>query len=207
VLAQGLPKVSRKSRWLYFSLVYAYVVVLYVLSNHQNWFEHHTLPLTGLDTGIPFLPWTGWAYIMVYFFPLFSATMMERPRDIRAAIVGFIFVTTLSFGIFLMYPTVYPRPALAAPVGFWETFLNGPLLLVRMVDTPANSFPSLHVAMAFLAAFFIRRQKKIFGTVSILTAILIALSTLTTKQHYVWDVVGGYALARITFAISELVLD
>ncbi|HVR03399.1 MAG TPA: hypothetical protein VMT47_14775, partial [Polyangia bacterium] len=41
----------------------------------------------------------------------------------------------------------------------------------------------------------LQRDRPVLGRVALVMATMLALSTLTTKQHFVADVVSGYALA------------
>jgi membrane-associated phospholipid phosphatase len=72
------------------------------------------------------------------------------------------------------------------------------------MDTPANCCPSLHVSTAFLTAFIfidssseggVRRERRGYLAIYLVWAFAIAVSTLTTKQHYLVDVVTGFVLA------------
>ena len=86
----------------------------------------------------------------------------------------------------------YPRPLVLPPFrGLSEAFMHW----VQTVDAPGNVFPSLHVAHTFAVAFVLRRDRPRLGTVTLVMAVLLALSTLTTKQHFVLDLVAGFAMA------------
>jgi membrane-associated phospholipid phosphatase len=188
------PKPSYKNRWFFYGLVYVYVIVLYLSTNHHLFLPPHFLRLTPIDKMMPFWPWTGWIYILVYFMPLAITWVIKEDRDVQLAVISFILMATACTMIFVFYPTTYPRPPMDAVVG-----RSLSLDLVRLLDTPNNCLPSQHVALAFLSAFFIQRYRRRWGNAAIVLAVAIAVSTLTTKQHYVWDVVTGYAFARLLF--------
>ncbi len=190
------PSPNLKNRWIFFVLTYIYVITLYIFTNHYTFRPTHFLPLTFIDLHTPFLPWTGWIYVLVYIFPLSVGFIVDRDDDVKLITLAFVAMSTVCTLVFFFYPTVYPRPALLDGSG-------SALALVRLLDTPANCLPSQHVALGFLAAFFIRHYRKLEGNLSILLAILIAISTLTTKQHYIWDVLTGYFLARIIFQVTN----
>jgi len=80
--------------------------------------------------------------------------------------------------------------------------------LTYQVDGSSNTFPSGHVAFAwimFLGAAHSEAAKRIQGlqALYLLWAIGISLSTLTLKQHYIVDVFSGIFLALISFYISR----
>lgn len=172
--------------------------ILYLSSNHIHVFEPTTLPITALDEAIPFVPHTVWIYVCEY-----GAIVLlyARARDVVNAnrfVYAFVALQVVSLCIFMLWPTTYPRtqfplsPDLDAPTHALLTFL-------RSIDTPANCCPSLHVASICLPAFFFRAEHR--RTLPILWAgtAAISLSTLTTKQHYVIDVVGGLVLAIVLY--------
>ena len=72
---------------------------------------------------------------------------------------------------------------------------------LRKIDTPLNCAPSLHVSSCFLASYlFLNEQRKKFPFF-FTWAILIAFSTLTTKQHYVFDIISGIGLSAVSYLI------
>jgi membrane-associated phospholipid phosphatase len=188
-----------KNKWLLFALTYLYVIAFYLLTNHYTFHSARYLPLSVIDLKTPFLPWTGFIYVIVYVFPLVIGFYIDREEDVKPIVLSFVAMATFCIIAFYFFPTVYPRPDLLNESSFSALALK----LVRQVDTPANCFPSQHVALAFLAAFFVRRFSRWEGNLAILLAVAISISTLTTKQHYVWDVIAGYMLARATFIISS----
>jgi membrane-associated phospholipid phosphatase len=192
--------VNLKNRWYFFIFTYIYVIGLYVLTNRLTLHSAHSLPLTMLDVKTPFLPWTAWIYVSVYIFPLSVGVMVDRDEEVLPIVLSFIGMATVCTLVFIFYPTSYPRPPLGGESG------DLALRLVRFLDTPANCMPSQHVALGFLSAFFVQRYHRTFGNWSLILGILIAVSTLTTKQHYVWDVVAGYFVARISFALVSIKL-
>jgi membrane-associated phospholipid phosphatase len=67
------------------------------------------------------------------------------------------------------------------------------------LDRPFNSWPSLHVAQTFLAAigmthWWVREGRKLRIMALWVLWTALALSTLTTKQHFLWDALTGFAL-------------
>lgn len=187
---------TRINRAAAYPLVYAYVLGGYMITNHTgSWNPAHLLPLTAIDRATPFLPWTGWIYVTVFPFPLLAIRFVREERDIRSLLAAFVAVATLCFGVFMCYPTVYPRPPLdgAGPPAW-------PLMMVRFLDHATNCWPSMHVTSAFLTAFYVRRSRPELGAFLIFWAAAISVSTLTTKQHYFWDVAAGTALAAAAYA-------
>ncbi len=68
---------------------------------------------------------------------------------------------------------------------------------------PANCFPSLHVALAAIAGCALWRRG--IRVVAVIWPALIAVSTLTTRQHVAWDVAGGLLLAGVVIVLTPKV--
>jgi membrane-associated phospholipid phosphatase len=56
-----------------------------------------------------------------------------------------------------------------------------------------------------MLSLLLLRDRPRLGRLALLMATMLALSTLTTKQHFIADVLGGYALAALgrAFALSS----
>jgi membrane-associated phospholipid phosphatase len=186
------------NRAVAYPLAYLFVLGGYILTERVAGLSPaHFLPLTAIDRAVPFMPWTGWIYATVFPFPLLAAALVQDDRGVRTVLASFIGVTTILFAVFLAYPTVYPRPD-------WSGggFLSLPLALIYRVDLPRNCLPSGHVTAAFLTAFSVRQVRPRLGAFLVFWAAVISVSTLTTKQHYVWDVVSGVLLSAAGYAAA-----
>lgn len=162
-----------------------------------SWSTPAYLPLTALDAMIPLLPWTLVVYLSDYVFILLVLLSLKQAEDFSAAFYRMIFGIVMSFAIFLIAPTLYPRPLLPQDPFWSEIFLY-----LHFLDEPTNCLPSLHVSITLIAAASLRSPSKPATLGAWIWALAICLSTLTTKQHYVWDVLGG---ALVTWAAFGLV--
>lgn len=174
---------------------------LYLLPNRMAGTDAVMLPLTAADRLVPFWPWTGWIYASVY---AFLAIAFVGMRDLAVAsrfLYACLFTQLAAAAVFVAFPTVYPRELFPLPygatasdaalVGFW-----------RGLDAPANCFPSLHVSTCVLClAAYGTGPLRRFRYVAAAAAALLIASTLTFKQHYVVDLVGGGALGLSSYWI------
>ena len=100
------------------------------------------------------------------------------------------------------FPTRYPRELFPIPEGT-DPLSAGMLQVVRFFDTPSSCLPSLHVAISFASALLVWRERKRIFWALLAWSLVIAASTLTTKQHYLIDVLSGALLAvLVTFAVD-----
>lgn len=174
--------------------------LLYLGSNHFHLFEPKFLPLWWIDQTVPFVPETVWIYVSEYiFFPVVYLTCRDVV-NLNKYFYSFLFLQVLSVVIFIVWPTTYPRELfpLTPSIDAITYFVFNSL---RTADTAANCCPSLHVSSVYLSSFiFLDEQKEKFSFFFVWGS-LIALSTLTTKQHYMIDVISGLLMAVGTYWI------
>ena len=157
------------------------------------------LPLTWVDRNTPFVAFTVWIY-MSYFMTFVLAFILEEDleRLNRYCLAEFL-LTSISNIIFVLYPTIYERNEVQL-TGV-DPLTTGLFELLYSLDKPVNCLPSLHVSSSYLAAFiwFNHRPKRFWCF--LLWATAIAISTLTTKQHYLVDVWAGLGLAALVYVL------
>ena len=165
-----------------------------------SWIGHHTDVTTAarldtpLDHMIPFLPWTIFVYSWVYtqmFYPLF----IIRGEDLFwRTVKAFIFIVSVDLVIYWLYPvTAWGfRPEYGdIAVNY---FGDWAVKLTLYIDPPTNLFPSQHLSSAILACITAWMARPAWGKAILPLAILISLSILTMKQHYIADGLGAVVL-------------
>jgi membrane-associated phospholipid phosphatase len=146
------------------------------------------LPLWWIDRVVPFLPATFIAYTSDYVLILIAILIIDR-MDQFLIYARMCFITIFIAGIvYYIFPTTYPRPIYPEVSELW---IKLPMALVGAADTPKNCFPSMHVALTTVATWNLRyKGPSLFGLFVVWTGI-VYVSTLTTKQHYFADILGG----------------
>lgn len=160
------------------------------------------LEISSFENSIPFLPWTIWIYFVLY--PVYLAWALLSFRNItelNKTLFGFLLLAVISCIIFILFPLSYPR-------GYFPLAPGNDLTTViframRAVDKPSNCFPSLHVGLCYLFAYGFLRKNKMKFAFSFSISTLISISTLTTKQHYIVDVLAGYGVAVAIFYLFD----
>ena len=157
--------------------------------------EARLLPVT-LDRFVPFRP--EWVFIYLCVYPFFLLPFFRAPRNsvIHRLVIGYIVMLAVSYTIFLLMPVTYDRPLVAEPA---PDFSRWALAIVQGKDPPWNCLPSTHCAVSLLAALALCESGRAVGVWAILTALAIAASTVFTKQHYIVDVLSGFALAGVVW--------
>jgi membrane-associated phospholipid phosphatase len=156
------------------------------------------VPALGFDSLVPLEPAWALVYGSVYLFLiLLPVLVIRRQEHIRRTVFAYLMVWILAYVCFLIYPTVAPRPTSVPGDGFAAWGLR----FLYSADPPYNCFPSLHVAHAFVSALTCYRLHRVVGIAAVLGAVLVAVSTLFTRQHYVADVIAGAFLAFLAWAV------
>ena len=153
----------------------------------------YAVPLARLypDHAVPFISWTIWIYVSDYVFLPLAFFLVTKPEDYSGMLYSMAIATLIACIIFIYYPTLMYREPLS------DSPADSARALLYLIDLPTNCFPSLHVALSTLAAFFMCKQSKMWGIFAVIWACLIAISTMTVKQHYFADVIGGALLAVV----------
>lgn len=152
-----------------------------------------------LDAGIPFIPWTVTIYLACYVFWLINYILGSR-QDKKEAfrfLSADFFAKTVCFICFILIPTTNTRPVITG-TGIWDIIMAH----LYKVDAADNLFPSIHCLTSWFSYIAVRKNKnvpEVYVAFSLLYALAICISTLTTKQHVVLDVLGGVGLAELSY--------
>jgi len=191
---------SATYRWLVGVALALTQSAVYFGIGHTELHRSTELLRTRLDDAIPFLPWTTWCYLPFYAGVFIIAIAGFRRRalfDRTARSVLLVMLVGAICHVFIR--AEYPRPLVLPPFrGLSEAFMHW----VQSVDAPGNVFPSLHVAHTTMLSVLLMRDRPRLGRVAFVMATLLAISTLTTKQHFIADVISGYVLAFIGVHIA-----
>ncbi len=106
----------------------------------------------------------------------------------------------VAWSLFLLLPLEFPHPQIAH---IQSTLLRQVFAFIHTVDTPYNTFPSLHVAVTWICASGFRHGRaRTLRTIRLVAAATI-LSTMLVKQHSALDVAGGLVLGWLALHITQ----
>ena len=164
---------------------------------------HHYDMTTSFDNMVPLVPWTVVIYFGCYItwgINYYICTTGDKEvrdhffmADAISKIICFIF--------FLAIPTTNIRPEITG-TGIWDygmRFLYG-------IDNPDNLFPSIHCLVSWFCWIGVRKRKDVhivYRYFSLLMAIAVCVSTLTTRQHVVVDIIGAIVIAEVCYIIAK----
>ena len=210
--ALNLSSALVRARLIYI-LGLLYLLVGYLGTNEFaaiNPWGRPALPIaTEFDHALPFVPWTVIFYVMYYPLLLTPLFFSRSAESLNRLSLGQDAMNTISYLIFVLFPTPIDRPHAVPVEGVFHFVLD---LLFR-ADHPYNTFPSLHVGQTCILALFYLRYSAdwVFSTPGAsvsknraglavvvfhaLSSFLVAASAVLIKQHYLADVFAGALLA------------
>lgn len=156
---------------------------------------------TPLDGAIPYVPSVWPLYQSVYLLVLLPTRLFARPSEMRAGAAANLACMAAAYACFLFFPVrILPPPDASAAQA--ATF-PGPSTRFALFfdDRGMNCFPSLHLAMATIAALCCARADRRLGAPAWTLTGLIAISSLLLKRHYAVDLPAGIALGLACYAL------
>lgn len=133
-----------------------------------------------------------WAYIAI------GPALAGDRAELRSYACGAVALSLLGLLVFWLYPTAVP-PFDVDPHQY-------PMLaFLKTRDGRANAFPSMHVAFATYTAAVLAAQLRVcraprwLRAANVVWAVLIAYSSLATRQHVVLDALAGLVLSGLVF--------
>ena len=152
---------------------------------------------TPLDAWIPL--WPVWVVPYLLCLPIWVggfiwAAWKMDDELFRSFVSAWLFVLLSAALLFYFFPTYVKRPVLTR--GNWATRI---LQKVYQNDGVYNAFPSGHVYQTALICLFYNRLYPNYPWIWIGILVIVALSTLFTRQHNLTDPVGGLAIAWLGY--------
>jgi membrane-associated phospholipid phosphatase len=185
---------------------FALVGALYLLSSQFHVGKAVRLRWLALDEAVPFLPWTVWIYLSAFVYLPVALHLNRSTLNLNRRLYAFVALGVVSAAIFFLVPSVYPRELYPLPEGV-DAASRWLMETVRAVDRPDNCAPSLHVSLATLVALgFLDDRREVFPWIAAWAG-LQSLSTLTTKQHHVLDVVSGLVFGALFYFFFHRVIE
>ncbi len=176
----------RKSKWIYFFIGGAASLLLYQATNRIHLREPALLPFDGVDNIMPFWTWTVWVYFTEYIIFICAYFGLRKRENVTKYFYAYMSILILSVIIFVLYPVAFPRenyPIVGTSISDYAM-----IFLRTHMDGPANCLPSLHVSRCYISSLCFWGESKRKSMLYFAWSTLVAISTLTTKQHYFVDV-------------------
>ena len=203
----SFPKIVREhtiwKRYKYLILSFLFNCGFYWLAKAVTAGAYHYDMTIPFDDRIPLIHSSIIIYFGAYFFWFFNylyACTVDSTMKMRffsAELLG----KTVCFLFFLVLPTTAARPE-ATDGTFWERAIG----FLYAVDSCDALFPSIHCFNSWFAYIAVRGREDVpkdYRAFSLLFALAVCVSTLTTKQHVFVDTVSGVLLAEAVFRVTD----
>ena len=146
---------------------------------------------------IPYAPDWVWVYSFLYYPAiLYVNLVVQSPRHFTQVASSYMLLLALQLPVFLLFPVRTPEKWRVTPGR--HSVSERYLAFVQRFDASSNSFPSMHTSVAMLTAMHLYERH---GMASFAFPVLIGLSCLFTKQHYLVDIPAGAALGWVAFTL------
>ena len=186
--------------WL---LILPLININYVISN--TLFQSGKNLALSLDKEIPVVSLFVFPYVYWYIFIIVGLIFLlskDRKEYLRALMAIYIGMC-ICFAFYYLYPVEISRPVVEN-----NTIPNKLVNIIYKNDRPFNCFPSIHVLNTYIIMRFTKiKDNKYWFYYTNIIGILIILSTLFIKQHFILDGVVAIILAEIVILVVKKIED
>lgn len=171
----------------------------YLLINHLPLRTPILLWQSPIDVSLPFLAWTIWPYIILLFTDYFFPLMIVDSQHFRVTMRAYAITAAISFCFWALLPTTLPRFGFI-PMG--DSLSEQAYRLLIAMDPPNNCFPSGHISIPTVLFWALAKQWSRWRVLIWTLFAFLSLSILTTKQHYLLDLIGGLFAGYLGLKLS-----
>lgn len=159
-----------------------------------------------LDSNIKFTPIFIIPYIYWYIFMAIALGyfLYKDRADYIRVVIAIAIGMCCCYVVYYIFPTEIVRPTVEN-----SNILNKLTNIIYSKDRPLNCFPSIHVLITYFIMRYTKyvNNKKYFYYTQIV-GVLIILSTVFIKQHFVLDILGSIVLCEcVMFYINRISIE
>lgn len=161
-------------------------LALYAVTAKLN--LHGTKFGMSFENRLPILGWTAPLYQSIYLITFLAPWWVRSRRDLRRLTISAWLSMAVVFPFYWAVPSSAPR----RPLVLGHDWITRILRMERTAFPPVAAFPSFHVLWAVFLARAFRPRWIGWSYVAI-----IAVSCITTGQHYIADVIAALVIAPV----------
>lgn len=174
---------------------------IYFFVNRRSVEDQRRLNLsTTFDKNLPFIPQFAIIYFSTYLFVIQPFFILSDAKLFYWMVACFVSISIGASLIHALLPSKIERVEHISTNRVYGKLLNR----FQQTCKPYGNFPSMHVGLSVpvvIANYMVSNTAA--GGVMLVWGVSIALSTMFTKQHYLWDVLAGLFVG---IAVSYLYL-
>ena len=187
----------------------------FIFDNLDHHFMEADQLLFGCQPSLEFskcMPWAWFSELMYfgyfsYYFILFGTVFwcyIYRKEIANKSIFIFVGSFYCCYIIYAVLPVVGPQfyfepPLNQVPDGY--IFCEIMRFLQATGEKPTGAFPSSHVAITFVAVIFVAQHCRNLLKYILPLFVILVMSTVYIKAHYLIDVIGGFAAAAVLYPL------
>jgi len=183
--------------------------------------DHHFVKIDGLWFGcqpsLEFSKRISWAWFselmyfgyFSYYLIIFGIALwcfIFNMELFNKAIFMFVGSFYLCYIVFAIFPVIGPQfyftpPLNDVPDGY--LFCKIVRFLQATGEKPTGAFPSSHIAITFTIVIFIAQHCRVFLKYALPLFVILVMSTVYIKAHYLVDVIGGFAVVAVMYPLMS----
>lgn len=158
-----------------------------------------------LDNIVPFSPIFVFPYVywLIYSVIGLILILIKTRKDYIRAFLSIFIGMCICYFVYYIFPTEIDRPIINN-----SDFINRLINFIYYVDKPFNCFPSLHVLKTYFIMRYTKREYSRIGFYyTQIVGVLIILSTILIKQHFIVDIFSAIILCEIIIYFVKKIDD
>jgi membrane-associated phospholipid phosphatase len=200
-----LTRLLARHPWIAVSVSGTLASSIYTIAAHSPLSDPAVIRASAMDAAVPFLPWAAWPYATYVLVLPTLVLLASRLVAFERVLVAAMSTALSNAAVYLAWPTQLEMRT-DAPAGTL-------LALIQRLDTTLCALPSGHVSLpmaiataALLVSFdvhgHVARRWQLLSAFFLMWTIVLAASTLLTRQHYVVDAAAGAAFGMLVGIIA-----
>ena len=154
-----------------------------------------------VDDKIPLLPVFIIPYLGYYLLIIITIYLLWTTNYITQFFISYI-ISYLLAGIFwYLFPNGVKRPLING-----QGLFNNLIKYIYKIDNDTNGFPSAHIFASLICSYYLYLVYPQYLLLIAIIWLLIGLSTILVKQHYIVDILGGMIVFVLSIAITSIVI-
>src|SRR5207248_3250252 len=137
----------------------------------------------------------------------FYLARAERP--FRRLMMGYLTLILMGITSYLLIPAVGPDKFFAQQFTRdlqGQTLSHGVDYIMKMARVAHDCFPSLHVGIPLLLAFYLRDYRRKLFIPALVYVAFMCCSTIYLRYHYVIDVAAAFVYAPVAYHLNDFLL-
>jgi membrane-associated phospholipid phosphatase len=135
--------------------------------------------------------------------------LRKDSRAFRRLMMGYLTLILMGVTSYLLVPAVGPDKFLAERFTHnlqGQTFSHGVDYIMQTARVAHDCFPSLHVGIPLLLAFYFRDYRRKLFIPAMVYVLLMCCATIYLRYHYMIDVLAAFAYAPTAYWLNDFLL-